>query len=244
MKDTVVALPDTLGDDLREEGKRSELEFWKNYINSSPFLKYWCEEDINPELDLEIDIFIKGVGHMLNALGRRIDVLDAGSGPGSILSHAFDQIDASLVATDPLADEYDELWQNEVCKKRVCRPVVCAGEDLAAKFGPRAFDVCHIRNALDHTANPIIVIQQFIHVTRPKGFIVIQGFENEATKMNWTGFHQWNIHCEDNDMVITGKSGTQYGIKHQFRGVVKILRAWSKKHNSGMPWCGAIIQVL
>ncbi|MEJ0018278.1 MAG: hypothetical protein WDN25_17295 [Acetobacteraceae bacterium] len=73
------------------------------------------------------------------------------------------------------------------------RPVAVAGEDLAGHFGTQVFDVAHIRNAIDHAVHPMAVVEQMLAITRPGGFLIIHGFENEAIAEHWHGFHQWNM---------------------------------------------------
>jgi len=49
---------------------------------------------------------------------------------------------------------------------------------------------------------------------KPGGFLIVQGFVNEGTHEEWTGFHQWDLDLfmenqEGEGLKITDKHGAQ-----------------------------------
>src|ERR1700730_14244929 len=98
-------------DEVRTRGWDDEVNFWKDFVVSDRFRINWCQTAPNPELELEIDAFVKLLACEIHKSGDRARILDVGSGPVSILTNSFIDIPADLVAADPLAHDYDTLWQ-------------------------------------------------------------------------------------------------------------------------------------
>lgn len=209
--------------DVREAGWDHEVSFWADFVKSDRFFNSWCTYVPNPELEREIHLFVRSIAHRTSEdEGRVAKILDIGSGPVSILSNSFKGLNVQLMAADPLGDEYGKLWDSPL-KEKVVTPIACDGESLLEKFGPDVFDVTYIRNALDHTTNPVTTLGQMIAITRPGGYVIAHCFENEADAEGWHGFHQWNIHVANDDYVITGKDGNPFPVFKRIPGITKLL---------------------
>ncbi|WP_084268572.1 class I SAM-dependent methyltransferase [Allorhizobium undicola] len=228
--------------DLREVGRNDEIDFWRGFCASERFIENFCVRVPNPEMNADVELFIKCHALAENRLGRVPKVLDIGSGPVSMLSHSFVDEKVELHAADPLASDYLTLWNPEGYKDLVL-PVECAIEELSQTFGRDEFDVTHIRNALDHTASPLKGLDEMLHVTKPGGFLIVHGFANEAREENWCGFHQWNLcWAEGNDFTITGKDGVMHSVAAYLGNRARILRPWMGKTRDDKSWCGFIAQ--
>ncbi len=71
----------------------------------------------------------------------------------------------------------------------------------------QGFDLVHCSNALDHTQDPGLAYHKMMTAVKPGGYLIIQGFENEAINENWEGFHQWNISCSGiGRLALSGKN--------------------------------------
>jgi SAM-dependent methyltransferase len=193
-------------------------------------------------MDPDIELFIKGYAVSQNAQALVPKVLDIGSGPVSMLSRSFTGERVELHAADPLAIDYLQLWDPSQYKGLVL-PVASAVEELTQTFGTSVFDITHIRNALDHAANPLIGLDEMLKVTKPGGFLIVHGFANEAIEENWQGFHQWNLcWAEGNDFTISGKGGVTHSLTKFFGERARIMRPWMRFPENGKPWCGFIAQ--
>jgi len=227
---------------LRDVGWDDEMSFWREFCQSERFIENFCVRVPNPEMDQEIELFIKGYAVAQNAHGQVPRVLDIGSGPVSMLSHSFDGEKVELHAADPLADDYRKLWDPSKYKNLVL-PVACPVEELSQRFEHNSFDVTHIRNALDHVTNPLDGLEQMLTVTKPGGFLIVHGFANEAVSENWQGFHQWNLcWAEDNDFTVSGKDGSVRSLKKFFGKRARIMRPWMRYPQDSKAWCGFIAQ--
>lgn len=190
----------------REIGISDELNFWKEFTTSNRFKENWCTTTPNPELNLDIEIFLSYVHSFAS---NEIKVLDVGSGPVSILSR-LNTIYTNLVisAADPLAEEYSTLYPSSYSESfDIQIPQKVEAEELSNFYGIEEFDIVHIRNALDHTIDPIKSLLEMNKVLKKNGFLIIHGFENEAICENWQGMHQWNLSLEKNQLHISNIDG-------------------------------------
>jgi SAM-dependent methyltransferase len=227
---------------IREAGRVDEIRHWREFCGSTRFRENFCEREPNPEIDQDVELFIKGCAAVQNAHGQVPKVLDIGSGPVSMLSRSFAGEKVDLYAADPLADDYAQLWDSSSYSGLVL-PIACSAEELSTRFENDEFDITHIRNALDHVANPLTALDEMLKVTKPGGFLIVHGFANEAIAENWQGFHQWNLCWADgNDFTVSGKSGETHSIAAFFGDRARIMRPWMRVPAGSKAWCGFIAQ--
>jgi SAM-dependent methyltransferase len=239
-----VSLAENIPVDIRDEGRTIEIQFWRDFCKSERFIDNFCKATPNPEMDVDVELFIKGIVATLNSSGATPRILDIGSGPVSMLSRSFVGQSVALLAADPLADDYRKMWVNSFGNE-LTLPVACDGEKLSSAFGGSQFDIVHIRNALDHVIHPISVLEEMIKVAKRGGFIIVHGFENEADAEGWDGFHQWNLSTEMNDLIVRGKNNARYSVANHFKKELRVLRSYRRDiHGFGKGWCGFVAQVI
>lgn len=170
------------------QGIAHELKFWKGFVQTDRFLKGWVAPIKTPELHQETYDFIKSVPHDT--------VLDVGSGVCSILNGTVPKV----TTADPLGELYELIFDYK--KYNLQPPFPIPAEEIGESgvllySNDKLFDIVHISNALDHTQNPLLAVQQLYKAVKPGGFLIIQGFENEGSFEKWQGFHKWDIHISD-----------------------------------------------
>jgi SAM-dependent methyltransferase len=132
---------------------------------------------------------------------QAVSILDVGAGPVTTVGRRFDGAPLTVVAVDPLADEYNRL----LAKAGRVPPVRTAqvpGERLLDHFGHDRFDIAYSRNALDHSIDPVPIIEQMLAVVRPGGYVVLRHARNEAIKESYVQLHQWNFDEREGQLVI------------------------------------------
>jgi len=77
----------------------------------------------------------------------------------------------------------------------VVRTSWCHGELLAERFPTGSFDLVWAENCVDHSYDPIRVINAAIDVVKVGGWVVMVHAQNEAENEHYDGLHQWNF-CE------------------------------------------------
>jgi len=176
-------------------GIEYELNFWKEFVNTPRFLEGWCTDVKTPELNDTVYRFIR------TKLPAK--VLDCGSGVCSILTGTVPKED--LTVCDLLGTEYLSIFNYAHYNVQCPQPIAC--EELPYR---NEFDMVHISNALDHTANPIMAYDKMLEATKPGGYLIIQSFENEGLHENWQGLHQWNLALQGKNLKITSKRGKSW----------------------------------
>ncbi|MDA1054433.1 MAG: class I SAM-dependent methyltransferase [Planctomycetota bacterium] len=183
-----------LKDPTQDPRFQIEFDFWDHELS----LEGQFPEDMCHRLGLD------GQSHLvyptyLDALIKdhytpadRLQVLDVGSGPVSMLGFGHTKGDFQLTAADPLGRKYTEA----LSKYGYSLPydlVQCFGEELTDCFGGNRFHIVWMHNALDHSQQPDIVVRQLVEVLRTGGYLLIQGWSREGTSQGWNGLHQHDL---------------------------------------------------
>jgi len=166
-----------------------ELKFWRGFVKTERFLNGWVKKVKTPELQQLVADFIKSVPHN--------QVADVGSGVVSILNGLI-----PVTAIDPLGELYQLVFDYKAHK--LTHPLPFPAEEMPAV---NHFDIVHCSNAIDHTQQPILAYETMMNAVKPKGYLILQGFENEGTHENWQGFHQHDIYVDAKTLCIKNQLG-------------------------------------
>lgn len=183
----------------RRRALREEVGYWAEWLATKGG-KY--ADDYAYRIDPDAEVVDPALREVLaTILGEAVSILDVGAGPISIVGCRFPGLVLTTVAVDPLADEYNRLLADAGLVPPV-RTQAVDGEDLVAHFGEGRFDVAYSRNALDHTVDPVVVIEQMLGVVRPGGHVVLRHGLNEAVKQAYVQLHQWNLDERDGEFIV------------------------------------------
>jgi SAM-dependent methyltransferase len=208
-------------------GISSELHFWKHYIETKgiEWRTDW-KDLISNDRKFVLEKY-------LNSETTRF--LDAGSGPFSSCGLKTSKTRLDFYACDPLAYIYKALKIKNGISTGIT-PEFAMVERLVEKYGTNNFDIVHMRNALDHSFNPLIGIIQMLSVCKIGGKVILQHAKNEAENANYSGFHQWNICIEISEFVVW-RPGIKYNVTKILKGYADVLI-----ENSGDNWVGAVLE--
>jgi len=167
-------------EDTWSDGLSDEEMFWGRYLSTGG--------DLWPD-DFALRLGQRTLGRVeLECLRRLPDgavrIVDVGAGPLTTLGSDHPSKSIEIVAVDPLAERYDEL----LAAARIEPPVrtqPCHGEKLLERFGPDSFDLAHARNSLDHSYDPIAVVDNMLAVVRPGGFVILHHWANEGERESY-----------------------------------------------------------
>ncbi len=185
----------------------SASETWAD--NLSEELSFWRSALMDPGPEGEMQrsrATERAVWNELRARVHRSDgtvrMLDVGSGPLTTLGTLWPDRSVEVVAVDPLADAYNALL-DELGITPPVRTLPLRGEELLDHLEPGSFDVVHAANSLDHTADPVLALQQMLGVTRPGGTICLLHHVDVGVLEGYHGLHQWNLRPNGlHDMLI------------------------------------------
>ena len=64
------------------------------------------------------------------------------------------------------------------------------------------FDIAHAVNSLDHSADPLIIVENMLQVVRVGGVVLLRHHHNEGEHERYEGLHQWNFDCEEGKLIL------------------------------------------
>ncbi len=167
-----------------------EVAFWRSYYGSKRRrrdLFRWSEYGRECRLDnFDAQGYIASLPHP-DPL-----VVDLGCALSYAMGNLFPAKPAARVDfVDPLAPFYNRILD----RYAIDRPRIRFGmvENLSGSYAPGSVDLIHVRNALDHCADPMRGIIEALACLRPGGVLYLNHFRDEARREGYRGFHQWNI---------------------------------------------------
>ncbi len=187
-----------------------ELQFWEKALGNEG--RNWDQNeyrertDPNFELQEELKVLIPAPAAAV------VRILDVGAGPLTRLGKHWQGRDLQIVAVDPLAEEYGALIVGLGLRPLV--PVTFAhGVKLTERFPSNSLDLAYASNSLDHSYDPLIVIQQMLAVVKPLNFVYLWHFANVGRVESYAGLHQWNFDIRDAEFVMDDGRTTQSVVK-------------------------------
>jgi SAM-dependent methyltransferase len=179
----------------------SEVDFWAGWLVGAPGTEEWAsdrEARLAPDTEI-VDPVVRA--ELERNPAEEISILDVGAGPVTKLGFRYPGKKLTIVAVDPLADEYDRLLHDAGLEPPV-RTIRVAGEALLEHFGSRTFDIAYATNALDHSADPFTIISNMVAVVRPGGVVLLRHKRNEGESARYGGLHQWNFDVVDDSLLV------------------------------------------
>jgi SAM-dependent methyltransferase len=182
-------------------GKGTEVDFWRDWLVGAPGTEEWAS-DRKSRLDPEAQIRDPLVREELERNpAEEISILDVGAGPLTALGYRYPGKKLAIVPVDPLADQYDRLLREAGLDPPI-HTIGVAGEALLEHFGLGTFDIAYAVNALDHSADPFLIISNMIAVVHPGGTVLLRHKRNEGQSARYGGLHQWNFDAVDGSLLL------------------------------------------
>jgi SAM-dependent methyltransferase len=202
----------------RRGALHEEVVYWAEYLSTRGG-KY--ADGYNYRFDPASEVNDPALRELLAAMPQQhVSIIDVGAGPVPYVGYRFPAKRLTVVAVDPLADDYNLLLDrgNLVPPVRTER---VAGERLLERFGPDRFDIAYSRNAVDHATDPTRIIEQMVAVVRPGGYLVLRHVRNEAVNQAYVQLHQWNFDERDGAFVIW-REGHEFNVTEALAGRAEV----------------------
>lgn len=214
-----------------EELLPSELQWWKRWFQTKGAVAH-CEKDYIWRTDNEAEIEINS--WMFKGVSAKDKILDIGCGPLPGHGSKIKGEKVNIIALDPLAEEYNKLIE-EYAPQVEFRGIKGTGENLLDIFKNEEFDMVISANALDHSRDPILCIQNMIKVCKKNGIVRFCVAENEAVRSMYNGLHQWNFTVHDDKLKLWNKEGETFVEEHIDCEYIKIdSEDWSLFGSKGL----------
>ena len=178
-----------------------EVAFWRSYYgnqSSRKALLSWSQYGEECRLDhFDVVGFVKG-------LNKEDPIIaDVGCALSYMLSDIIGSRKRHVIYVDPLAPHYNRILDDYSLPYP--RITFGMGETLSLLFPKDSVSLLHIRNALDHSVRPMMVVWQGLICLHPGGVLYLNHKPNEAEHEAYIGFHQYNVDCQEGRLVIWNK---------------------------------------
>jgi SAM-dependent methyltransferase len=182
-----------------EEGRANEVGFWVDYLSTKG--SKWPEDftaRLDPDLPLQ-EYLRARLGHV--DAGSEVRILDCGAGPFTVVGKRWEGRAVTVTAVDALADEYNAALDGDgiVPPVRTQRAEV---ERLDSMFPANSFDLVYMRNALDHSYDPMEGIRQMARAVKVGCVVLLEHYVDEAESAGYDGLHQWNLRPEHDGSLV------------------------------------------
>lgn len=178
-----------------------EVAFWRSYYRNKSSRKALLSWSMYGK-ECKLDNF--DVASFLQGLNKNNPVI---ADVGCALSYMFSDIIGGkkydVTYLDPLAMHYNKILEDY--SLHLPRITFGMGETLTLHFPKDSVSLLHIRNALDHSVRPMMVIWQALMCLHVGGVLYLNHKPNEAEHEAYLGFHQYNVDCQDGRLVIWNK---------------------------------------
>lgn len=113
-------------------------------------------------------------GYLLPHLRSGMDLLDIGSGPGTITLDLAQRVAPGRVTAVELTPQALAITRAEV-ERRGCRTVTLLVSDVHQLDLPSdSFDIVHAHQVLQHVADPVAALREMMRVCRPGGVVAVR----------------------------------------------------------------------
>tara|TARA_A100001037_G_scaffold244817_1_gene225897 strand:+ start:65891 stop:66556 length:666 start_codon:yes stop_codon:yes gene_type:complete len=136
-------------------------------------------------------------------------ILDVGCGPIPKYGFKLNGVKLNIIGTDPLADRFNKLLEKYTPDVEF-RGMCVSGENLLDSFSDAEFDKVFSINAIDHSHNPILCIQNMIKVCKKTGIVKINVYKNEGKHERYHGLHKWNFTVERGKLKLWNCDGNAF----------------------------------
>ena len=178
-----------------------EIKFWQSFYNHRPSLtKLYSWSDYGQRCTL--DNF--DVQSFLSASGSSPLMIDVGCALSYVPGTLFDNAGVRMHLVDPLAVFYNRILDKTGSDRMRLKTGMI--ELLSTLYAEGSVDLVHVRNALDHSANPMAGIMECLQVLRTGGVLYLHHHINEAEREAYRGFHQYNLDSHDGKLVIWNRT--------------------------------------
>ncbi len=188
-----------------------EVRYWTDALRS-PEARVRFADRLDPGTEITGPALKRAVEEIV---ATDIKILDVGSGPLTWVGKTYPGKQIKVVAIDPLAEDYVGILRDCQLDPPIL-PTACSGEEIVRRFGAKSFDIAFALNALDHSVDPLLVLEDMLTATNPVGRVALTHMRNEGERNAYFGIHFWNVDCRGGHFLI-GNPTASYDVTERLK---------------------------
>ena len=118
--------------------------------------------------------------YLLPELQPGMNLLDIGSGPGTITAGLAELVAPGRVTALETSVELVELTRAEASRRGCNNVDVAVGDVHALDMPDNSYDVVHAHQVLQHVADPVKALREMMRVCRPGGLVAVRDSDHSA----------------------------------------------------------------
>ncbi|WP_029135993.1 class I SAM-dependent methyltransferase [Nakamurella lactea] len=119
-------------------------------------------------------------GYLLHHLRSGLDVLDVGSGPGTITAELAELVAPGTMTAVENTDAALDLTRAELTARGIGNASFAVADVQALSFDDDTFDVVHAHQVLQHLGDPVGALREMGRVCRPGGIVAVRDADYRA----------------------------------------------------------------
>jgi SAM-dependent methyltransferase len=132
-------------------------------------------------------------GYLLPRLRPGLDLLDVGSGPGTITVDLAERIAPGRVTAVEMTEQALALTRAEVERRGIQTVSFLVGDVHELDLPSDSFDVVHAHQVLQHVADPVAALREMMRVCKPGGVVAVR--DGDYSGFTWypelPGLDEW-----------------------------------------------------
>ncbi|HEX3600289.1 MAG TPA: class I SAM-dependent methyltransferase, partial [Lacipirellulaceae bacterium] len=147
------------------------------------------------------------------SIPRPLKVMDIGCGPVSMLRWGAIHGEISITGLDPLIEMYTLVLARHgldaLQRMRCDQEVNGVAEDMETLLKGQKFDLIYTQNALDHTQQPALVVENVSRHLAPNGLFAVQVATREGTRQKWDQLHKTDIYLKNGVVMYARQNAAE-----------------------------------